>query len=156
PGGRQLSHHDLVHQRDVGLHVEDVGGQLDGVGPLALVVEHVHGGHLAPPFLVVLAALRTSTSAPAGPGMAPRTRSRLFSRSIAWTVRFCTVNRALPIRPAIRTPLNTRPGVAQAPIEPGERCLRSTPCPALRPEKPCRLTTPAYPLPLVLPVTSIG
>ena len=28
-----------------------------------------------------------------------------------------------PIRPAIRVPLNTRDGVAQAPIEPGERCF---------------------------------
>ena len=59
------------------------------------------------------------------------------------------------MRPAIRTPLKTRPGVAQAPIEPGERCLRSTPWLARRPWKPCRFMTPAKPLPLVLPVTSI-
>jgi hypothetical protein len=40
----------------------------------------------------------------------------------------CTVVRTPPIRPAIRTPLNTRPGVAHAPMEPGERCLRWVPC----------------------------
>ena len=28
-----------------------------------------------------------------------------------------------PMRPAIFVPLNTRPGVAQAPIEPGARCM---------------------------------
>src|SRR5690554_4411853 len=58
------------------------------------------------------------------------------------------------MRPAIRVPLNTRPGVAQPPIAPGERCLRSTPCDARRPWKPCRFITPAKPLPLVRPVTS--
>ena len=41
-------------------------------------------------------------------------------------------------------------------MEPGERCLRSTPWLAFRPWKPCRFMTPAKPLPLVLPVTSIG
>ena len=39
--------------------------------------------------------------------------------------------------------VKTRPGVAQAPIEPGERCLRSTPWLDLRPWKPCRFITPA-------------
>ena len=56
-------------------------------------------------------------------------RIRPFSASTAWTVRFWTVTRAEPIRPAMRTPLKTRPGVAQAPMEPGERCLRWTPWP---------------------------
>src|SRR5436190_4586702 len=55
----------------------------------------------------------------------------------------------------MRTPLKTRPGVAHAPIEPGERCLRSTPWLLFKPEKPCRFITPAKPLPLVRPVTSM-
>ena len=61
---------------------------------------------------------------------------------------------ALPIRPAIRMPLNTRPGVEQPPMEPGDRCLRCTPWPAPRPSKPWRFMTPAVPLPLLVPVTS--
>src|SRR6185295_15869458 len=150
--GRELGHHDLVHQRDVRLHVEDVAGQLDRAGLVALGVDHVDRAHLAPPFL---AAERTRISAPLGPGTAPLTSSRLFSVSTACTVRFCTVKRWLPMRPAIRTPLKTRPGVAQAPMEPGERCLRSTPWLARRPWNPWRFMTPAKPLPLVLPLTSM-
>ena len=59
-----------------------------------------------------------------------------------------------PIRPAILMPLNTRPGVAQPPIEPGERCLRCDTVRAPRPWKPWRFMTPAKPLPLVVPTTS--
>src|SRR3954453_3092980 len=81
-------------------------------------------------------------------------RSRPRSASTAWTVRFWVVCRTAPMRPAIRTPLKTRLGVAQAPIEPGERCLRCVPCAAPRPLKPCRFMTPAVPLPLVRPTTS--
>src|ERR1022692_1702988 len=103
---------------------------------------------------MLLAALRTSTTRPRGPGTAPLIRSSPRSASTACTVRDCTVVRIPPIRPAIRTPLNTRPGVAQAPIEPGERCLRWVPCEEDRPLKPCRFMTPAKPLPLLLPVTS--
>src|ERR1035441_10157983 len=103
---------------------------------------------------MLLAALRTSTTRPRGPGTAPLIRSSPRSASTACTVRDCTVVRTPPIRPAIRTPLNTRPGGAQAPIEPGERCLRWVPCEEDRPLKPCRFMTPAKPLPLLLPVTS--
>ena len=56
--------------------------------------------------------------------------------------------------PAIRMPLNTRLGVAHAPIEPGERCLRWVPWLALSPPKPWRFMTPANPLPLETPTTS--
>ena len=80
-----------------------------------------------PPFRV-LAALRTSTTRPLGPGTAPLIRSSPRSASTECTVSDCTVVRTPPIRPAIRTPLNTRPGVAHAPMEPGERCLRWVPC----------------------------
>ena len=44
-----------------------------------------------------------------------------FSTSTACTVTFWVVTVSLPIRPAMRMPLKTRPGVAQAPIEPGLR-----------------------------------
>ena len=64
------------------------------------------------------------------------------------------VVRTSPMRPAIRMPLNTRPGVAQPPIEPGERCLRWMPWEAPRPWKPWRFMTPAVPLPLLVPTTS--
>ena len=82
------------------------------------------------------AAVRSTTSPPLGPGMAPLTRIRPFSASTAWTVRFWTVTVSRPMRPAIRTPLKTRPGVAQAPMEPGLRWLRWAPWEAPTPWKP--------------------
>ena len=42
-------------------------------------------------------------------------------------IPLAVVVRTPPWRPAMRSPLKTRAGVAQAPIEPGERCLRCTP-----------------------------
>ena len=51
-------------------------------------------------------------------------------------------------------PLNTRDGVAHAPIAPGERCLRSVPWLLDRPLNPWRFITPANPLPLETPTTS--
>jgi hypothetical protein len=42
-----LRHDDLVHQRDVGLHVEDLGGQFDLPGDLAArraQINRAHGG----------------------------------------------------------------------------------------------------------------
>ena len=56
------------------------------------------------------------------------------------------------MRPGPLMPLNTREGVAEAPIEPGARTL-CEPCdfgPAL---KLWRLMVPAKPLPLLLPAT---
>ena len=64
------------------------------------------------------------------------------------------VTRSLPIWPAIRMPLNTREGVAQAPIAPGERCLRSVPWLAHSPAKPWRFIDAREPLPLETPTTS--
>src|SRR5258708_6367553 len=101
-----------------------------------------------------LTALRTSTRLPAGPGTAPLISSRPLSLSTPCRVRFSTVVRSPPIRPAIFSPLNTCPGNAQPPIDPGERCLRWVPCDELKPLKPCRFTTPAKPLPLLVAVTS--
>src|SRR5205085_11144052 len=104
--------------------VEELRGELGGAGGAAVGSEDVHGAHLASPFLL---ALRRTTRPPLLPGMAPLMRTRPRSASMACTVRFCTVTRSTPIRPAIFRPLNTRPGVAQPPMEPGERCLRCTP-----------------------------
>src|SRR5581483_610883 len=150
PGRRPLGHHDLVDQRHVDLGREDLLRQLNRLAARAVGREHWDGRHQDS----FLAALRTSTTRPAGPGTAPLISSRPRSASTEWTLSDCTVVRMPPIRPAIRTPLNTRPGVAQAPMEPGERCLRWVPCAAPRPRKPCRFMTPAVPLPLLRPVTS--
>ena len=43
-GGSELRDDDLVDQRDVGLHVEELGGELDGAGLLALGVDDVESG----------------------------------------------------------------------------------------------------------------
>src|SRR6202008_10495 len=145
--------HDLVDQRHVDLGREDLLRQVDR---LALGANDADGGHQAslPPSVRFRTALRTSTTRPRGPGTAPLIRSSPRSASTACTVSDWTVVRTPPIRPALPCPLNTRPGVAHAPMEPGERCLRWVPCAAPRPLKPCRFITPAVPLPLLLPVTS--
>src|SRR5262249_9397286 len=154
PGRRLLGHDHLVHQRDVDLDAEELGRELDVPAALAGRGDDLDRAHLASFTAGCLAALRTRTRLPRGPGTAPRMSSRPRSASTAWTVSRGTVVRTLPIRPAIRMPLKTRPGVAQPPIEPGDRCLRWVPCEELRPWKPCRFITPAVPLPFVLPVTS--
>ena len=87
---------------------------------------------------------------PLGPGMAPLMSSSPRSASTAWTVRFWVVVRTSPIRPAIRMPLKTRPGVDAPPMEPGLRWLRCEPWEALTPWKPWRFITPAVPLPLLV------
>src|ERR671931_455052 len=56
------------------------------------------------------------------------------------------------MRPAIRRPLNTRDGVADAPIEPGLRML-CEPCVFGPRLKLCRLIVPAKPLPIPIPET---
>ena len=65
------------------------------------------------------------------------------------------MTRSFPIWPPIRAPLNTREGVAEAPMEPGERCLRSVPCDPPIPLKPWRFIGPEKPLPLDTPMTSV-
>src|SRR5690606_36106961 len=151
PGCRQLRHDDLVQQRNAGLHVEDLGGQLDGaVGLAARGTDVERQAHHAPPF----AGLFTRTSPPLGPGRAPLISNRPDSASILCTLRFCVVTRLEPIRPAIRMPLKTRPGVAQPPIEPGLRCTAWAPWLDGCRWKPCRLMVPAKPLPLLVPTTS--
>src|SRR6185503_18194407 len=134
--------------------VEDLRRQLDrplgGVGGRR--VQNVNGhGHAQASCTLALAAERTSTRPPLGPGTAPSISSRPRSASTLTTRRLCVVCRSAPIRPAIRRPLNTRAGVEQPPIEPW---LRWAPCEDDTPAKPCRFITPAVPLPLVVPVTS--
>ena len=90
---RELRDDDLVDQRDVGLHVEDLGGQLGRAGLLALGVDDVDSqrvSHGHAPFT----AERTTTTPPLGPGTAPLTRSRPLSTSTACTVRFWVVWRS--------------------------------------------------------------
>src|SRR5690606_219720 len=125
-GSGQLCDDDLVDQRNADLlDVEDLRGELDGTGLVARRRKDVNSAHRLPQ--APLAAVRTRTRPPFGPGTAPLMSSRPFSASTAWTVRFWVVTRSLPIRPAMRWPLNTRPGVAQPPMEPGARCLRCVP-----------------------------
>src|SRR5665647_3226472 len=88
-----------------------------------------------------LAAVRTRTMPPRGPGTAPLISSRPLSASTAWIVRFWVVWRTPPMRPAIFMPLNTRPGVAHAPMEPGLRWFLCEPCEELTPWKPWRFMT---------------
>ena len=88
------------------------------------------------------------------PGSSPGSSSRPRSASPSTTSRLSVVTLALPIWPAIFMPLNTRAGVAHAPIEPGTRWLLWLPCDAPWPEKLWRFITPAKPLPLLMPVTS--
>src|SRR4029077_1110243 len=149
-GGRLLGHHDLVDQRDVDLGVEDFGGEvdLDGLNSRRGSRRGRRRGsllgrrHGQASFCARLAAERRTSRPPLGPGTAPLSRIRPFSASTAWTVTFWVVTVSRPIWPDIRTPLNTRPGVAQAPIEPGLRWLRWAPCEAPTPWKPCRFMVP--------------
>ena len=72
-------------------------------------------------------ALRSSTTPPVGPGTAPRTRMTSWSVSALTTSRFRVVTLVPPSRPAMRTPLKTRAGVAHWPIAPGLRWTRCAP-----------------------------
>ena len=87
-----------------------------------------------------------------GPGTEPFTSSRFRSTSTSCTVRPICVTRLPPIRPAILIPLNTRDGVAEAPIEPGLRTL-CEPCERGPLEKLWRLIVPWKPLPIPIPAT---
>src|SRR5690606_12008443 len=134
---------------------EHVRGKFDRAGLLSVGAEDVENesrvSHLTQaPFT----ALRTYTTRLRAPGTAPLTSSTPFSVSTACTVRLRTVTRSPPIRPAMRVPLKTRLGVAEAPIEPGLRWLRCAPCEAPTPEKLWRFMVPAKPLPLLVPTTS--
>src|SRR5437763_6083075 len=99
-----------------------------------------------------LMSSRISTRPFFGPGTAPLTRRRFRSASTEWTVSPTWVLRLPPIRPAIFTPLKTRDGVAEAPIEPGLRTL-CEPCVTGPRLKVGRLIVPWQPLPMPVPET---
>src|SRR5206468_11776465 len=119
----------------------------DGADLLAGGVADVDGGHRHTfPFWVAAALPRTASririSPPRGPGTAPLSRM-IWRSASAWTTSmFSVVTCWWPMRPAIRVPLNTRAGVAQAPMAPGERCFLWVPWPAPRPLKLWRFITP--------------
>ena len=98
---------------------------------------------------------RTSTRPFLGPGTAPLTSSRFRVGSTSCTVTPSWVTRLPPIRPAILMPLNTREGVAEAPIEPGARTL-CEPWARGPLEKLWRLIVPWKPLPIPIPETLIA
>src|SRR5699024_53894 len=120
-GSGKLCHDDLVDQRHVGGHAEDLGGQINGAGLGTSGVEDVDCLDISHVVQASFTAERTRTTPPLGPGTAPLMSRKLFSLSTAWIVRFWVVCLTAPIRPAMRIPLNTRPGVAAPPIEPGLR-----------------------------------
>ena len=91
---------------------------------------------------------------PRGPGTAPLTRISSRSASAWTTSRLSVVTCWPPMRPAIRVPLKTRAGVAQAPIEPGARWCLWLPWAPPWPLKLWRFMAPAKPLPLDTAVTS--
>src|SRR5204863_8740331 len=142
-----LGHDGLVENRDVGRDVPDPLVQLDRVDGLAAEVPDRYVHHASARFLSI-------TRPPRGPGTAPFTATRFFSGSTRTTCRFLTVTRSLPMWPAIRMPLMTRPGVVPEPIEPGARQRSDWPWVFGPPWKPCRFMTPAKPLPLLVAVTS--
>src|SRR5665647_1921903 len=80
----ELADDDLMNQGDVGLHVEDVVREVNRAGLRAGGAEDVNGGHGQAP----LAAVRTKTMPPRGPGTAPLISSKPLSASTAWIVRF--------------------------------------------------------------------
>ena len=110
PRRSELGDDHLVDQRNVDRDVEDVRGQFDAAGLLpAAVLTSIFV--MARP--LAFAAVLTRTSPPGGPGTAPLSSSSPWSASTACTLTFCAVTRTPPIRPAIRWPRKTRPGVAQ-------------------------------------------
>src|SRR5690606_9258864 len=145
----QESRYYLVHQRLVEFGAKRAVGDLDA----AAVALHLDLHAQAPLFRALMAG-RTSTRPPLCPGTAPLIRMRFRSASTRTTSRFCTVRRTLPMWPDIFLPLNTRPGDWFCPIEPGARCDTELPWVASCMEKLCRLTVPAKPLPIVVPMTS--
>src|ERR1700741_272068 len=131
-GRRPLCGDHLVHQRDIGWRIEQFGGQLDGALHLPVrrfdfVLQDLVSLLARHYFSPRLIALRTITSPPVRPGIAPLISSTPFSVSTLCTNRFCTVTRSLPIRPPIGVPLKPREGGARPPMEPGRRCTAWAP-----------------------------
>ena len=134
-GRGELRDDDLVDQRDVGLDVEDLGGQVGRAGLLALRRRRrrrsachswsrpLHSG-----------THDDDATLGAGDGALDEQQAPLdVDRVHGQVLGGLAVG---PIRPAICTPLNTRDGVEAPPIEPGLRWLRCAPWEAPTPWKP--------------------
>ena len=118
--GSKLSINNLVHQRNAGLTVEDVSRQLN----LAVGATIQRCVRRASDWSCSFTALHCGFHGyrpPRAPGIAPLMISRLASVSIFESSRFWWRDR-YPCVPAMRVPLETRPGVAQAPMPPTRRC----------------------------------
>src|SRR6476659_4685523 len=148
-GGVHLRAHCLVHHVRLQLRREHGFLERHVLGLLAGRVEQ--GCFRRGPQLL---ASRTSTKPFFGPGTAPLTSRRFSSGRTSWTTSPDWVTRLPPRRPAIFCPLNTREGVAEAPIEPGLRTL-CEPWEVGPRWKRCRLIVPAKPFPWAIPVTLI-
>src|SRR5690606_1283139 len=115
----------LVHQPDVDLGFENIGGQINRLNLLAGHIQYwyLHGDYLVPSCHLPrrTRAGLIMTMLPFAPGTEPRPASRLRSGSTTSACRFWEVTRSFPIRPAMRWPGSVRPGVVVAPTEPGAR-----------------------------------
>src|SRR6266545_603390 len=115
PHVRLLRYHGLMQHHTVWLDAEDPVVQRDRADGRARCIPYRYV-HQADPL-----AFMTVTRPPDAPGTAPFTASSPRSASVARTSRFFTVTRSFPMRPAIRVPFSTRPGVVPAPIDPAAR-----------------------------------
>src|SRR5436190_6322859 len=134
-----------VYQAHVELLAEDLLVEVDRAGLAEVrrcLLRHLY------------ASVLISTTEPLAPGTEPRSRTTFWSGSTSTISRPRWVTRLLPIWPGPRMPLNTRDGVADAPIEPGARTL-CEPWLAGPRLKLWRLMVPWKPLPLLTPETRI-
>ena len=130
-----------MHERHVEARLERGRVERDGAAaelPAPLRAELAIGPHLH------RAALR--------PGHGAAHEQQVLRGMISTTVRPRWVIRPPPIRPGPRMPLNTRDGVAEAPIDPGARTL-CEPCDFGPLAKLWRLIVPWKPLPFDVPET---
>ena len=157
PGRGQLGGDDLVQHRHVGLDAEEVGVEGPGPGGRAVRPVHVDPRRVdgCRPSLASLDGVADEHQAAAGPGHGALEQQQVCARRRPGRPRrLRVVTRSPPIWPAIRVPLNTRAGVAQAPMEPGARWCLWLPWLAPWPLKLWRFIAPAKPLPLLTAVTS--
>src|SRR5258708_14362185 len=147
PHARQVMPHRFVQQRFIDVRAEHRVGQLHAADLLIAQIDNVYLRH------GYFLALLTITYPPFGPGTAPLISSTFSSGSTSTISRLRTVTRVVPICPDIFIPGKTRDGKLDAPIEPGAR-WNMEPCPPGPPLKWWPRTTPAKPLPLLMPITS--
>ena len=135
---------------------KSVGGELARARLLAGRVEDVDRRHRHAPFFAGgLDGGAHHHEAAVGAGDGALHQQQVRARGRTGRPRGSASSRAgCPNWPAIRMPLNTRLGVAHAPIAPGERCFLCTPWLPPRPWNPWRFITPAKPLPFETPTTS--